>query len=242
MFHKALRTQAARGPVEENRMEDTGRRWMIRTKRSATLTLAFGALLAFPVFCGSAAAQQPAGSGAKATKPQAQAAAPAAEAVPAPKSAIANFAWLEGSWQGEWGPRVAEQVWLAPKAGEMFGLFRLVESDKTLVIELFTLVEKDGGVNFYFRHFTPELLPWEKSDATVLNLADFDVKKFDFENPLNGMPKRAILTRLDADTYVARSEIIPESGETQVIEITYHRQKPAPEKPNDGSGGRRKKP
>jgi Domain of unknown function (DUF6265) len=215
---------------------------MIRTKMTATLALAFGTLLAFPEFCGSAAVQQPAGSGAQATKSQTQAATPAPGAVPAPKSAIANFAWLEGRWQGEWGPRVAEQVWLAPKAGEMVGLFRLVENDKTLVIELFTLVEKDGGVNFYFRHFTPELLPWEKSDATVLHLGDFDANKFDFENPVNGMPKRAILTRLDADTYVARSEIIPESGETQVIEITYHREKPAPEKPSAGSGGHRKKP
>ncbi len=216
---------------------------MIGAKRAAVLALAFGALLASPEFCGSAAAQKAAGSsGAQGSKPQAQGAAPAPADASAPKPAIANFAWLEGRWRGEWGPRVAEQVWLAPKAGEIVGLFRLVENDKTLVIELFTLVEKDGGVNFYFRHFTPELLPWEKSDATVLHLADFDANKFDFENPVNGMPKRAILTRLDADTYVARSEIIPENAETQVIEITYHRQKPAPEKPSAGSGAHRKKP
>jgi len=216
---------------------------MIGGKRAAVLALAFAALLGFSEFCAPVAAQQAAGSGAgQASKPQPQATAPAAAGASAPKSAIANFAWLEGRWQGEWGPRTAEQVWLAPKAGEIVGLFRLVENEKTLVIELFTLVEKDGGVNFYFRHFTPELLPWEKSDAIVLHLGDFDANKFDFENPLNGMPKRAILTRLDADTYVARSEIVPENGEPQVIEITYHRQKPAPEKPSAGSGGRRKKP
>ena len=216
---------------------------MIGGKRAAVLALAFAAVLGFSEFCAPVAAQQAAGSGAgQAPKPQPQATAPAAAGASAPKSAIANFAWLEGRWQGEWGPRTAEQVWLAPKAGEIVGLFRLVENEKTLVIELFTLVEKDAGVNFYFRHFTPELLPWEKSDATVLHLGDFDANKFDFENPLNGMPKRAILTRLDADTYVARSEIVPENGEPQVIEITYHRQKPAPEKPSAGSGGRRKKP
>ena len=216
---------------------------MIGGKRAAVLALAFAALLGFSEFCAPVAAQQAAGSGAgQAPKPQPQATAPAAAGASAPKSAIANFAWLEGRWQGEWGPRTAEQVWLAPKAGEIVGLFRLVENEKTLVIELFTLVEKDGGMNFYFRHFTPELLPWEKSDAIVLHLGDFDANKFDFENPLNGMPKRAILTRLDADTYVARSEIVPENGEPQVIEITYHRQKPAPEKPSAGSGGRRKKP
>jgi hypothetical protein len=217
---------------------------MMCRKRAAWVALAFGVLLAFTEFCGPAAAQQAAGSGAApAVKPQPQVAAPAAGDASAPKSAIANFAWLEGRWQGQWGPRVAEQVWLGPKAGEIVGLFRLVENEKTLVLELFTLVEKDGGVNLYFRHFTPDLLPWEKSDATVLlHLGDFDANKFDFENPLNGMPKRSILTRLDADTYVARSEIVPENGESQVIEITYHRQKPAPEKPSAGSGGHRKKP
>jgi hypothetical protein len=167
---------------------------------------------------------------------------PSPSATSASKPTLANFAWLEGRWQGTWGPRVAEQTWLSPKAGEMAGMLRLVENDKTLVFELLSLVEKPSGVDFYFRHFTPELLPWEKSDATMLSLADFDTKKFGFENPVNGMPKRAVMIRLDADTYVARSEILPENGEMQVIEITYHRQKPTPEKPNGGSGGRPKKP
>ena len=121
---------------------------------------------------------------------------------------------------------------------------RLVENDKTLVLELFTLVEKPNGIDFYFRHFTPELLPWEKSDATVLNLADFDVTKFDFE--VSPTERNAEARDLDppgcGPPTVARSEIVPENGEPQVIEITYHRQKPALEKPNDGSGGRRKKP
>ena len=63
------------------------------------------------------------------------------------------------------------------KAGMMLGDFRLIENDKVLVIELFTLVEKPGGINFYFRHFTPELVPWEKSDATVLQLASAEREK-----------------------------------------------------------------
>jgi Domain of unknown function (DUF6265) len=137
-----------------------------------------------------------------------------------------NFAWLTGRWQGDWGPRTAEQVWLGPKAGLMVGTFRLVEDGKTLVIELFTLLQKPDGIEFRLRHFTPELVNWEKSDPTVLTLESSDGKKFVFVNQVNGQPKHAILTRIDQDTYVARSEIVPESGELQVIEITYHRQKP----------------
>jgi Domain of unknown function (DUF6265) len=121
----------------------------------------------------------------------------------------------------------------------MVGTFRLVENDKTLVIELFTLVERADGINFYFRHFTPELVPWEKSEATLLRLASLDPKKVDFENPINGLPKHAIFLRVDPDTYISRSEIVPDKGDPQVIEITYHREKPAPEKPSAGSGARR---
>jgi len=187
----------------------------------------------------AANAQKPGGVGTQ----SATAAAPAPPQTPTPATTttptLTDFAWLEGRWRGDWGPRVAEQAWLAPKAGVMTGLFRLVEGDKTLVLELFTLLEKPDGIEFFFRHFTPELVPWEKSGATVLNLTSLDAKKADFENPVNGLPKHAILIRVDADTYTARSEIIPETGDPQVIEITYHREKLTPEKPSAGNGARR---
>ncbi len=187
----------------------------------------------------AARAQKPAGVGMQ----SATAAAPAPPQTPTLATTttptLTDFAWLEGRWRGDWGPRVAEQAWFAPKARVMTGLFRLVEGDKTLVLELFTLLEKPDGIDFFFRHFTPELVPWEKSGATVLNLTSLDAKKADFENPANGLPKHAILIRVDADTYTARSEIIPETGDPQVIEITYHRQKPTPEKPSAGNGARR---
>ena len=217
---------------------------MTRARTGIALVFVFGVL---PMCLGlqqSARAQRSSASSEQSgeTRTQPSAGAASSTAIDAPKSVLDHFAWLEGRWRGEWGPRVAEQSWLGPKAGEMLGVFRVAEGDKTLVIELFTLVEKSDGVDFYFRHFTPQLLPWEKSDATLLNLGEFDANKFDFENPHDGMPKRSILTRIDADTFTSRSEIVPDSGEMQVIEITYHREKPAPEKPSAGSAAHRKKP
>ena len=189
-------------------------------------------------------AQQAAGAGAQ---PQA-ASAPAPDPVAPPDSPkpilspkLSDFTWLEGRWRADWGPRVAEQVWTAPQAGMMLGDFRVIENDKVLVIELFTLVEKPAAINLYVRHFTPELVPWEKSDATLLNLATAEAKKFDFENPASGRPKRAIFTRIDNDTYTARSEIVPEKGDPQIIEITYHRQPLETVAPNSGTGAHPKK-
>jgi uncharacterized protein DUF6265 len=143
----------------------------------------------------------------------------------APKLTLAEFAWLAGRWQGSWGPRVAQQVWTSPKAGVMMGTFQLAENDKTLVLELFTVVDEPEGIKFHLRHFTPSLVAWEKPGPTVLNLASADSKSIVFENPVDGQPKRTTITRVDADTYIARSEVIPEKGDPQITEITYHRQK-----------------
>jgi hypothetical protein len=147
---------------------------------------------------------------------------------PAPKPTLADLAWLAGRWQGSWGPRVAQQIWTAPKAGVMMGTFQLAENDKTLVLELFTVVEEPDGIKFHLRHFTPSLVQWEKSGPTVLNLASADPKSIIFENPLDGQPKRTIIKRVDADTYISRSEVVPEKGDLQVTEITYRRQKDVP--------------
>jgi hypothetical protein len=219
------------------------------------------ALLCLSLLAGRARAQQPAGSGTQSGATTATSPTPATEKdggsapttapSPAPQRppaasdhtpTLAQFSWLEGQWRGEWGSRVAEQTWLGPQAGEVAGVFRLVESEKTLVLELFSLVEKPEGVQFYLRHFTPELLPWEKSDPTLLKLESLDAKSATFVNPVNGEPKRTILTRVDADTYTARSEIEPEKAEPQVIEITFHRQKPPAAAPSAGSGAHQKKP
>ena len=116
----------------------------------------------------------------------------------------------------------------------MVGVFREIENDKTLVIELFSLVETPDGIEYRFRHFTPSLAPWERSGPTVLMLSSADPTQIVFENANDGKPKRVIFTRIGPDTYISRSEIVPDQGETQVTEITYRRQTPS-----GGSAGRR---
>ena len=141
------------------------------------------------------------------------------------KMTLADFAWLPGRWQGTWGLRSAQQVWMPARAGVMLGTFQLTENDKTLVLELFTLVEQPDGINLYVRRFTPSLAPWEQAGPTVLHLSSLDPKTAIFDNPGEGQPRRVLFRRLDADTYVSRSDVAPENGAPRVTEITYHRQK-----------------
>jgi uncharacterized protein DUF6265 len=151
--------------------------------------------------------------------------------VPARKFVLAELAWLSGRWQGQWGPRVVEQVWTPAKADMMLGTYRVIENDKTLVVELLALAESPDGIEYRIRHFTPTLAPWEKAGSTVLNLVSMDIKRIVFENPVDGQPKHAILDRIDEDTYVSRSEIVPLEGNAQVVSITFRRQKPVLKKP-----------
>jgi hypothetical protein len=199
-------------------------------KTLKTFRFAIAALVVFVGFASGAVGQRPTGAGASPTlpPPSESSAGSANGATQGPKATLADFAWLAGRWQGAWGQRVAQQVWTAPRAGVMLGTFQLAENDKTLVLELFTVVDESDGTRLHLRHFTPSLMAWEKSGPTILNLASADAKTIVFENPLDDQPKRTIFTRIDADTYVSRSEVVPEKGDLQVTEITYHRQKEVP--------------
>jgi len=150
----------------------------------------------------------------------------ASQPVASPRIAtLDDFAWLAGNWEGIIGDFTAEQVWLSPKNGTMQGTFRLTNSAKTLVIELFTVRETPDGITFYFRHFSPELKPWEKEDATYLTLSKSAAGRIEFDNPVNNEPKNVIITRVDENTYVAHSDLIDKDGKASTIEVTYHRKR-----------------
>jgi len=154
------------------------------------------------------------------------------------QATLSDLAWLAGRWQGAWGPRMAEQVWMPPRAGIMEGMFRLVEGEKTLVIELFIVSETPDGIELRIRHFTPSSTAWETSGPAILTLTAIDPQNVVFENRATGDPKKSILKRVDADTYISRAEIVSGNGDTQVNEITYRRLK-TPENPSAGNGARR---
>jgi hypothetical protein len=152
---------------------------------------------------------------------------------PSPQKAatLEDFSWLAGRWEGKLGPlpaekqMTAEQQWMAPRNGTMQGSFRLTDAEKTIVIELFTIRETPNGIEFYFRHFSPELMPWEEKEAYHLNLTKSEAGTFRFDNPVVNQLKDAILTRVDSDTYISHGDISGADGKPTVIEVTYRRVK-----------------
>jgi hypothetical protein len=207
-------------------------RWRKSSIISAVLACVLAIFISAPLILAPLAAQQPLRAGAQSGYASGGSAATGQAPLPAGKFSLADFAWLAGRWQGQWGPRSVEQEWTPARAGMMVGIYRVIESDKTLVVEILALSESAGGIEYRIRHFTPGLAPWEKSgSSTLLNLVTMDAKRVVFENLVDGQPKHAILDRVDEDTYVSRSEIAPRAGDAQVVSITFHRQKPVLKKP-----------
>lgn len=184
------------------------------------------ALLLFTlvVLSAPALAQQFDGAGTAPAEPQNG--APAKANHDPAKTALAGFAWLAGSWQGQWGPRVAQQVWMPAQSGTMVGVFQLSENTKTLVVELYSIVSTPRGIELRVRHFTPSLIPWpaDKSGAALLNLKSIDSKSILFENANDGQPKSWLMTRTGPDAFVQKFEIVSKKDQHQVDQIVYHRQ------------------
>jgi hypothetical protein len=156
----------------------------------------------------------------------------AQEALPAPSkppATLADFAWLVGEWRGKLqGPRalVTEQYWAEPQAGVMMGMFRLSDpaaGNRPLILEFISFRETPEGVEMRMRHFDTALKPMEKEEPLLLLLRESDGTRFVFENPVNNVPKRSIVTRVGENGYTGRSEIIRESGELALIETVWER-------------------
>ena len=149
-----------------------------------------------------------------------------------PKSpTLADFAWLTGRWEGSIAfagydkPLTAEQEWMSAKNGTVLGMFRLSSDQKTVFLEFFTIRETPDGILFYFRHFSPELVPMEKEDAYRLKLVKSEGGRFQFDNTVQNQLKDATLTLVDSDHFVSHANLTGPDGKPAAIEVSYHRVK-----------------
>jgi hypothetical protein len=79
---------------------------------------------------------------------------------------VEDFAWLTGTWEGTGLGGECEEVWSAPRAGAMLGLFRLFRDGEPVFYELLLLAEDEQGLSLKVKHFSPAFSAWEeKADA-----------------------------------------------------------------------------
>ena len=75
---------------------------------------------------------------------------------------IEDFAPIAGHWRTEAQGRVYEEIWLPPLNGQMTGALRSFDAEgKLLLLELITVSEIEGGLEYRLRHFDGEMAPWD---------------------------------------------------------------------------------
>lgn len=87
-----------------------------------------------------------------------------AEGQARPAATIDQVAWLAGPWEGEAFGGTFEEVWSAPSAGTMMGMWKLLEDGEVSFYELQLLVEEEGSLALKVKHFNPDFKAWEEKD------------------------------------------------------------------------------
>ena len=119
-----------------------------------------------------------------------------------PKPSLADLGFMVGHWASpEAGP---EEIWVAPARGVMTGMMRWPSAGGSgrYVLELLTMVEEEAGIRFYFKHFDPDITPWEKNQANTYKLValEDDCARFELVNENPRVAAVQQYCRLDATT------------------------------------------
>jgi len=81
---------------------------------------------------------------------------------------LTDLAWMAGHWIDEAGGSLSEEIWAAPAADCMIGMWRYAADGKPRLFELLAIVQEDGGPVLRIRHFSPALVAREEKDAPVV--------------------------------------------------------------------------
>jgi len=84
-----------------------------------------------------------------------------------PPASIKDIAWLAGFWQSEAFGGQVEDVWSAPSAGTMMGMFKVTQDGTPSFYELQLIVEREGSLAWLVKHFSAEFSGWEEKAAYV---------------------------------------------------------------------------
>ena len=84
-----------------------------------------------------------------------------------PEATIEDAEWLVGSWTGTAFGQQFEEVWNAPSAGTMIGLFKLYGDEGVSFYELLELSVEDGTLSLKVKHFNADFTAWESREDYV---------------------------------------------------------------------------
>jgi uncharacterized protein DUF6265 len=139
------------------------------------------------------------------------------------KASLTDFEWLSGHWVGGVEEISIEEFCSKPDRGLMMCMFRSMDTQKTLALEIITLQNKPDGVEERIRFLSPDLAEGESAKTVVLKVTHMTPNESVFENPEGSYPKRVTLTRNGPDEMTSRIELIDEGGKPALIEAHWKR-------------------
>jgi len=84
-----------------------------------------------------------------------------------PDATLEDASWMIGSWTGTAFGQRFEQVWNAPSAGSMVGMFKLIGDDGVSFYELLLMSVEDGTLSLKVKHFNADFTAWEEKGDFV---------------------------------------------------------------------------
>ncbi len=84
-----------------------------------------------------------------------------------PSATLDDASWLVGSWTGTAFGQRFEEVWNAPSAGSMIGLFKLYGDEGVSFYELLELRVENGTLSLKVKHFNADFSAWETKEEYV---------------------------------------------------------------------------
>ncbi|MEM6794740.1 MAG: DUF6265 family protein [Acidobacteriota bacterium] len=127
------------------------------------------ALLAFALLFPLAAAAQAEGDAASAVRNSANTFA-LAEGASSPGAEIEDLGWLSGYWRGSGFGGHCELAWGEPSGDRMLGWVSVRSREELKLSDATAIVEKDGGLEVWVKHFTKDFVSWEEKNEVRLEL------------------------------------------------------------------------
>ena len=98
-----------------------------------------------------------------------------------PAASLEDAAWLVGSWTGTAFGKRFEEVWNAPSAGTMVGMFKVFDDTGIDFYEILVLEVEEGTLSLKVKHFGADFVAWEdKPDFVNFRLVKLEVNALHF--------------------------------------------------------------
>lgn len=90
-----------------------------------------------------------------------------ADGASSPPATIEDVSWLSGYWRGSGFGGDCEEAWGEGLGDRMLGWFSLRRGDDLTFSEAVALVETEGSLEIWVKHFHPDFKGWEEKDDFV---------------------------------------------------------------------------